>query len=268
MTYADLLRELYPGLAPTVGDLYLLEAHQIADLPVRAPGPELAAVLHAHPDVRGFLVARYPQIEGFLATLMAEHNPAGEGDLATYEQAVVWELADWIVYQRAPELYDSATSVDWDLTAVTEIADLEGKSVIDAGAGTGRVAFGVSPHAHHVYAIEPVATLRRYMREKAIRLRVRNLFVVDGFLSALPFPPASADVLITCQAIGWSLSDELSEIDRVVKPGGFALHLFGASSATEADNPLFDALAARGYQPDTYRDGGVLIRRFWKRIGG
>ena len=35
--YADLLRDQFPDLNPEVDDLFLLETHQIADLPERAP---------------------------------------------------------------------------------------------------------------------------------------------------------------------------------------------------------------------------------------
>jgi hypothetical protein len=56
--FAARLRELFPDLAPRVDDLYLLEAHQVSSLQSRAPWGELAAVLHAHPGVRRYPVAR------------------------------------------------------------------------------------------------------------------------------------------------------------------------------------------------------------------
>lgn len=267
MGYSSLLQEMFPDLNPEVGDLFLLEAHQVAGLPERVPAPELAAVLHAHPGLRRFLVLRHPPVEGFLAQLLADHGPVGVQELISCEQAVMWEIADWIVYQRAPDTYESRSAVDWDVRAVTEVTALEDRSVIDAGAGTGRVAFDVAPMARHVFAVEPVATLRQYMRDKASRLVVGNLFVMDGLLSDIPLPAGSADVLLTCQAIGWALSEELAEIERVVRPGGTAIHLFGAASATQADNPLFDTLVANGYRPDTYEEGQLLILRYWKQLG-
>jgi len=264
--YADALRETFPDLNPGVEDLFLLEAHQIADLPERAPPRELAAVLHAHPAVGRFLIRRHPAIEEYLTQLLAEHGPAGGTDLAACEQALARELADWIVYQRAPEMYDTGAQVDWDLAAVTELVALAGKVVVDGGAGTGRVALAAAPIARHVYAVEPVASLRRYMRDRAIQIGLGNLFVLDGFLHAIPLPAGSADVLVTCQAIGWQLEDELVEIERVVKPGGTVLHLFGAPSATESENPLFQSLVDHGYEPGTYRDGGLSIHRYCKQI--
>jgi hypothetical protein len=265
VTYASLLREMFPGLNPEVDDLFLLEAHQIAGLPERAPAQELAAVLHADPRLRRFLIARHPPIEGFLERLLTEHPPVSEEDLAEFAHALVWEVADWIAYQRAPEGYDTGANIDWDLAAVTEVVALEGKVVIDAGAGTGRVALEAAPIARHVFAVEPVATLRQYLREKATRLGIDNLYVLDGFLHAIPLPTGSADVLLTFQAIGCNLPEELEEIERVVKPSGFAVHLFGTPHA-QPDNPLHQPLVAHGYQPDSYQNKHVSVRTYWKEI--
>lgn len=266
MEYAELLKESFPDLNPEVDDLFLLEAHQIADLPERAPARALAAVLHAHPGLVRFFLVRHPPIEDYVAGLLADHRPVRD-DLVACEQEVVWEIADWIVYQRAPESYDAGAEVDWDLAAVTELVALDGKVVIDAGAGTGRVACAVAPIAREVFAIEPVANLRRYMRDKATRLGFENLFVIDGFLNAIPLPAGSADVLLTCQAIGWALAEEMAEIERVVKRRGIAMHLFGTPGADEPENPLFQRLVAAGYEPDIYQEGEICIRRYRKQIG-
>ena len=201
------------------------------------------------------------------AQLVDAHRPGGTDDLVGCEQAVVWEVADWIVYQRAPEVYDAQAGIDWTIAAVTEATTLTDKVVIDAGAGTGRVAFDAAPAARHVFAVEPVATLRHFIRDKAERRRVNNLFTLDGFLHAIPLPAASADVLLTCQAIGWALPDEVAEIERVVAPGGVAMHLFGTPEAADRDQPLFRALQASGYQPRTYRDDQMTIHAYVKAIG-
>lgn len=266
VSYGELLQEMFPDLDPVVDDLFLLEAHQIAHLPERAPARELAAVVHAHPGLNRFLVTRHPPLAGFLARLLTEHDPVQGGDLATASKLLVWELADWIAYQREPGMYDTESRVNWDVAAVTEVVALEGKVVIDAGAGTGRVAFSVAPAAQHVFAVEPVGTLRRFMRDKAAEMGIGNVFVLDGFLHAIPLPTGSADVLLTCQAVGWALPDELAEIERVVKPTGIAMHLFGAVTA-QSENPLHEPLVAHGYLPDIYQQGNHHIVRYWKQIG-
>jgi SAM-dependent methyltransferase len=265
--YADPLRGMFPDLNPDVDDLFLLEAHQIADLPHRVPAGDLGVVLRAHPRLHRFLVTRCPAVQESFAQLLAR-QPRGRGaDLAACEQAVVWEVADWIVYQRAPVDYEIHAGIDWTIGAVTEVTTLTDKVVIDAGAGTGRVAFDAAPAARHVFAVEPVAMLRQFIRDKAARLHVDNLFVLDGFLHAIPLPAASADVLLTCQAIGWALPEEVAEIERVVTPGGVAMHLFGTADAARSDNPLFRALQEYGYQPHTYQDNQATIHSYHKTIG-
>ena len=267
MTYAQALQQTFVGLAPVVDDLFLLEAHQIALLPDRAPHRELAAVLHVHPNLHRFFVVRHPSIGGFLDRVLSEHGPAGDGDLPAMRDTLLWEIADWIAYQREPETYDAAAPVSWDLDGVAQKVALEGKVVIDAGAGTGRVAFAVAPLARHVFAIEPVATLRKFVREKATSSRIGNLFVLDGLLSAIPLPARTADVLLTNQAIGWDLAPELAEVERVVKDGGTAMHMFGGPGVTQSDNPLHDPLLAHGYRSGIFEKGDARMIRYSKQIG-
>ena len=267
MSYAQDLRETFAGLAPVVDDLFLLEAHQIALLPDRAPPRELAAVLHVHPNLHRFLVVRHPPIGGFLKTVLSEYGPVAEGDLPAVCDTLLWEIADWIVYQREPAAYDTAARVGWNLDGVAQKVALDGKVVIDAGAGTGRVAFAVAPLAGHVFAVEPVAALRTFVREKATSMRIGNLFVLDGLLSAIPLPARTADVLLTCQAIGWDLAPELAEVERVVREGGTALHMFGGSGVTQSDNPLHGPLLAHGYRSDIFEKGDVRMIRYCKQIG-
>lgn len=267
MTYAELLRGMFPDLKPHVDDLFLLEAHQIAELPHRAPARELAAVLHAHPRIARFLAIRYPPFEHSLRQMLTNHGPAASEDLATHQHTLLWEIADWIVYQRDPAAYDKGADVNWDLAAVTELVTLDGKVVIDAGAGTGQVALAAATLARHVFAVEPVANLRRYMRQRAADLSFDNVYVLDGLLHSIPLPAGTADVLLTRQAIGWNLPKELPEIDRVVKPGGTAAHLFGADSAAALERPLIQSLVDNGYHRDSYERGQLHIHRYWKRIG-
>ena len=266
MTYADALARRFPDLDPQLDDLLLLEAHQIAQLPTRAPAAELAAVLHAHPQVRRFLVARHPPIEDFVQRLLSDHD-AADVDVDAAERSLLWEIADWIVYQRAPHLYDRTSDFDPELGAITDVVPLEGKAVVDAGAGTGEMSIAAARLARHVTAVEPVAALRRYLRDRATRLGIDNLFVVDGTLDAMPLPPGSTDVLLTRQAIGWSLADELREIERVVRAGGHALHLLGMPHPAPPDDALHGSLVADGYRAATYTEAGTVMRKYWKRVG-
>jgi hypothetical protein len=63
----------------------------------------------------------------------------------------------------------------------------------------------------------PARQLRRYMRDKATKLRMANLYVLNGFLHAIPLPARNAEEFLTCQAIGWNPTEELAEIERVLE---------------------------------------------------
>ena len=102
---------MFPDLALVVDDLFLLEPHQISYLPQRAPKHALGAVLRDRHDLVRFLVTRHPAIELFVTEAMAEPEP--DGDLAAVADELMWEIADLVVYQRAPEMYDRAVSSDW-----------------------------------------------------------------------------------------------------------------------------------------------------------
>jgi ubiquinone/menaquinone biosynthesis C-methylase UbiE len=145
---------------------------------------------------------------------------------------------------------------------VSEVVDLDGATVIDAGAGTGLVTFSVAEAAHTVFAVEPVATLRSYLRAMARQRGLANVFALDGTLSAIPLPPNSADILVTCRAIGWDLTAELAEVERVLRPDGVALHLVGRPFPLPADDPLHVGLLRAGYTADPYRAGTADLARY------
>ena len=79
-----------------------------------------------------------------------------------------------------------------------------------------------------------VARLREFMRDKATASGITNLFVIDGTLDAIPLPTDTADVLLTCRAIGWHLDEELVESLLASHAGGPAAQLTSARATTVA----------------------------------
>jgi SAM-dependent methyltransferase len=192
---------------------------------------------------------------------------ANQQELDEYSDRLVWEIADQFVYTKRPDMYDERVDLDWNFEEVLALVSLEHKVVIDAGAGTGRVAFAVAQTAGLVFAVEPVTSLRQFIREKASGIGVTNLFAIDGFLQAIPLPAGFADVLITSNAIGWRLEEELPEIERVVKPGGYAIHLFSHADNEQVD-PLHSLLTSPAWCYACSRDKGKdgWKRKYWKQI--
>jgi ubiquinone/menaquinone biosynthesis C-methylase UbiE len=91
------------------------------------------------------------------------------------------------------------------------------------------------------------------------------VYVVDGFLHALPFPDQTADVVVTCHSLGWELRRELTEIERVLRPGGSAVHVFGVPAARPSDGTLFRALVDAGDRHHIHQARGGLMHRYDKR---
>lgn len=255
MKYETMLRKMFKGIDLSVEDFFLLESFQISYLPDRTPKREFAAVLWANPLIKNFLIAKYPPIKDFIDDILSRFNPATKKDeLIEFSDRLIWEIADLFVYVKYPEIYDERVDIDLDLDKAIPEISLENKIVIDAGAGTGFIAFEVAKVANMVFAVEPVSSLRQYMRKKAISTNTKNLYTIDGFLHVIPLPDGFADVLITMRSIGWQLEDELKEIERVVKKGGYAVHL-GAGSEDE-NTSLHNNLTSSkwGYRCIKYKD--------------
>ena len=243
MTYSQKLRGLFPDISLSWEDLLLLETFQIKNLPDRVAVKEFSILLHTYPVLHRFLVSKYPPIGPFLNGILEEHTP-GVGSQGIEEQCqeALWEIPDLIIYNKYPEQFDVQAPIRWAIDEITAITSLEGKVVADVGAGSGRIAFLVGPQAHTVFAVEPVTRLRTFMKEKAMEKGLKNLYVMDGTLDSIPLPDKSLDVLITSNAIGWNLAEELIEIQRVVKPGGHAIHLLQAEETVE--NPFHETLTS------------------------
>ena len=174
--------------------------------------------------------------------------------------------ADLILYNRNPEFLDKRAQLEsWVFNEITSIVALENKVVIDGGAGTGKIAFQAAKVAKAVYAVEPVSSLRQFMKEKAKGQCIQNIYVIDGFLHAIPLHDDFVDVLLTCRAIGWDLEKELKEIERVVKPGGFIVHI---PMYPGIDDPLFTILTSSKWQYEcsTLEDSANHSRKYWKQV--
>jgi protein-L-isoaspartate O-methyltransferase len=254
--------------------LLLLERAQIGWLPRWAalPRPELAIVLRAHPSVEWFLRHKCPEIAPWLDELLAGAAAAapaapavaGEPALREAEMTVLRALEDLVVYALDPAAYDAQPLLGWDSAELTRLADFAGATVIDVGSGTGRLALTVAPTARTVYAVEPVANLRHYLRLKARRLGLDNVYVVDGLITAIPFPPAFADVTMGGHVFGDDPPAEYRELARVTRPGGLMILCPGSR---DVDGPVHTYLVQQGFGWSRFeepRDG--MFRKYWKRV--
>ncbi len=91
-----------------------------------------------------------------------------------------------------------------------------GKTVVDLGAGTGKLTRMLLPTRARVIAVDPVEAMYRTFRQV-----LPGVEVVAGTAEALPFADASFDAAVVAQAFHWFRGEEALEgIARVLKPMG------------------------------------------------
>jgi SAM-dependent methyltransferase len=112
------------------------------------------------------------------------------------------------VYERARPSYPQE-AIEW-LVAQTGLG--AGRTVVDLGAGTGKLTRLLLPTGAHVVAVEPIAEMRAH---------IVGAKVVDGTAESMPFADGSVDVVAVAQAFHWFDHDRaLPEIHRVLREGG------------------------------------------------
>ncbi|CAN5797001.1 class I SAM-dependent methyltransferase [soil metagenome] len=91
-----------------------------------------------------------------------------------------------------------------------------GKTVVDVGAGTGKLTALLLPTGARLLAVEPLATMRA-----ALAQDLPTVEALAGMAEALPVDDASADAIIVGQAFHWFDPDRtLREFRRALRPAG------------------------------------------------
>lgn len=245
-------------------DFYLLEEFQITYLPGWVPEKEFAVALWANPSIEGFLKRKCPVITDFINRIKKENEPVKDNnELTICIKKVLQTCSDILIYNKCPEVYDKLEFHNWDFKEVTSKISLDDKIILDGGSGTGRVALEAAKYARYVFAMEPVARLRQFIKDKTKRDGINNLYVMYGSLHSIPLPDNSVDVLITSHALGWQLEEELREFERVVKNQGYIIH---CPATIDAPSQTHNELLEKGYDFDRYEEADGWKRKYWKKV--
>jgi ubiquinone/menaquinone biosynthesis C-methylase UbiE len=124
------------------------------------------------------------------------------------------------------ELFDlMARAIDPDghiPAAMHSAAPIEGKTVLDVGAGVGDRTIIYAQIAAHVYALEPDPQALPILRGRIKSSGVSNVTVVPGSADAIPLEEDSVDVAYATWAYFFGPGSEpgLHQVERVVRPGG------------------------------------------------
>lgn len=248
--------------------LLLLEEVQLSWLPKgNVPKRELGIALKANPVVEWYFRNKCVQLNDWIDSILENIDNKTINDPVEVRQseiAVLEALNDWIVYVVDPLVYDQQSFLNWNSQELLSLVDFSEKTVIDVGAGTGRLTFVAAERAKTVYAVEPVGNLRSYLRKKAKENGFENVYAVDGLIEEIPFSNQFADITMGGHVFGEYPEKEYSELLRVTKPGGMIILCPGNN---DEDNDIHDFLIREGFEWSKFeepRDG--MKRKYWKQV--
>jgi SAM-dependent methyltransferase len=127
-----------------------------------------------------------------------------------------------------------------------------GRTVLDVGAGTGKLTRELVATGATVLAVEPVPGMREILERV-----VPEAQILDGTAEALPVPDDSIDAITAAAAFHWfDAPAALCEFDRVLTPGGRFAVMWHKRRSDEALHQAIDAIIEphRRLTP-SHRDG-------------
>jgi len=119
-----------------------------------------------------------------------------------------------------------------------EIKKAGAKTVLDAGCGAGHASAAVAPFVEKVTAYDLTVSMLEQVRQLCETRGIENIETRQGDVEALPFVDHTFDAVVTrYSAHHWpDVPRALSEIHRVIKPGG----VFLMADVVSFETPVFD----------------------------
>lgn len=223
----------------------------------------MAKALDRYPHVVRFVRAKAPECAAFLDEVQAiPHGRWTEEEMREAETFLLQVHETFVVYAY-PEVMNRVNYIrNWNPRHLYELVDLSGKVVLDVGSGTGRLAFAAARRAKRVYASEPCDRLREYMRDRIKAEGIYNMKVLDGEVLDLPYEDDTFDVVLSGHVVGDQYEEELAEMARITKSGGWLVICNGDDEfkRTKPD----EELTCRGFEwlsHETVEGGNVYNYR-------
>jgi len=140
-------------------------------------------------------------------------------------------------FHRAAEEYERGRP-GWPPEVLDLLPVADDATVLDLGAGTGKLTRVLAARYAKVFALEPLDELRAILAE-----RVPEAEPLPGVAEAIPLGDDEVDAAFAAQSFHWFANDvALAEIARVLRPGGVFARLW--NEAVEP-SPLPEAYRRR-----------------------
>lgn len=170
-----------------------------------------------------------------------------------------WPLVYWV----RPDDYEELIHGEQISPRLLSELDVEGKTVCDIGAGTGRFALLAAPHAARVIAVDGAPGLLDRLERAAARLGYTNIETRRGAFTALPLADASVDLAVACSAFTtWGPHGgdaAIDEAERIVRPGGEVAIIWPQDSRRPCARG-YEYLQVRGEGTVCFRDIATALR--------
>ena len=130
----------------------------------------------------------------------------------------------WDARWASPQGRDDWLTPDAAVVVCAERLRAEGaRTALDLGCGVGRHALMLAEMGFAVSALDGAAEGLAVLRDEA-RARGLGIEISDGLMTALPYPDAAFDYVLSLNVIyhgdGDVVAGAIAEIRRVLKPGG------------------------------------------------
>lgn len=172
------------------------------------------------------------------------------------------------VYSTGAEAYDElivAEDADGALVrAIDALVTIEGSTIVDVGAGTGRFARIFARRARHVHLVDRAPAMLEVAKRRLSAIGAHNTTVHEADVRSLPLEDACADLVVAGWVFGhfphWMPDDWQAEIEaalgemrRVARPGApiVVVETLGTGHETPRESSLLDPyfafLESRGF---------------------
>ncbi len=227
---------------------------------------DMAKALYRYPHVAWFVRNKAPECAPFLDEIRAlSCGEWTESEMREAETAVLQAHETFVVYAFPKVMNQIDYICNWDEKYLDELIDLTDKIVLDVGSGTGRLAFAAAKRAKRVYASEPCDCLREYMRDQIKAEKIGNVRVLDGEVQNLPYEDDTFDAVLSGHVIGDFYEEEIAEITRITKDGGWLVICNGEDGIRrEKPDP---ELIQRGFEWFCHENAaGGIIYNYRKQV--